>query len=348
MSSAPSPRRKLNRSAERRVVRVRTQGGARYSQPIADQPLLMVEPAADHAPLAPWLRASRDEVKGLLVKHGAVLLRGFSVPSPEAFRDCAAAVSEDLLDYLERAAAREVVVDNVFTSTAYAADQPIPIHHEMSYSHNWPERLYFYCERPASQGGETPLAWESAVYPAIPEAIRRTFEDRKIMYIRNFGRDVDLRWEDAFQTDDRNEVEAYCDKAGITWHWLDGGGLRTEQVRQAVAHHPVTGQTVWFNHAALFHPSNMPSDLREALTRARGAEGLPRTALFGDGTPIPDEVVETIRETYWRQSQKFRWQAQDVLLVDNFLCAHGRRPFEGERRILVAMSDLFVSGEPGA
>jgi alpha-ketoglutarate-dependent taurine dioxygenase len=34
---------------------------------------------------------------------------------------------------------------------------------------------------------------------------------------------------------------------------------------------------------------------------------------------------------------KFRWQRGDLLLVDNFLVAHGRMPFRGERRILVAI-----------
>jgi hypothetical protein len=33
------------------------------------------------------------------------------------------------------------------------------------------------------------------------------------------------------------------------------------------------------------------------------------------------------------------WVAGDVLLIDNVLVAHGRRPFEGSRRVLVAMSD---------
>lgn len=33
------------------------------------------------------------------------------------------------------------------------------------------------------------------------------------------------------------------------------------------------------------------------------------------------------------------WRAGDLMLIDNVLVAHGRRPFEGARRVLVAMSD---------
>jgi alpha-ketoglutarate-dependent taurine dioxygenase len=33
------------------------------------------------------------------------------------------------------------------------------------------------------------------------------------------------------------------------------------------------------------------------------------------------------------------WNAGDLLLIDNVLVGHGRRPFVGDRRVLVAMSD---------
>ena len=33
----------------------------------------------------------------------------------------------------------------------------------------------------------------------------------------------------------------------------------------------------------------------------------------------------------------FRWQRGDLLLLDNYLVTHGRMPFRGERKILVAI-----------
>ncbi|CAM5231048.1 hypothetical protein SANTM175S_04757 [Streptomyces antimycoticus] len=33
------------------------------------------------------------------------------------------------------------------------------------------------------------------------------------------------------------------------------------------------------------------------------------------------------------------WHTGDLLLIDNMLVAHGRRPYTGTRRVLVAMSD---------
>jgi hypothetical protein len=34
----------------------------------------------------------------------------------------------------------------------------------------------------------------------------------------------------------------------------------------------------------------------------------------------------------------FSWRRGDLLVLDNLLAAHGRKPFEGDREILVAMA----------
>ncbi len=34
----------------------------------------------------------------------------------------------------------------------------------------------------------------------------------------------------------------------------------------------------------------------------------------------------------------FEWRAGDLLVVDNVLAAHGRMPFSGARRVLLAMT----------
>ncbi|WP_082404671.1 TauD/TfdA family dioxygenase [Saccharothrix sp. NRRL B-16348] len=313
--------------------------------PLSDEPfVLRVEAAVPDLDLVAWLSEHRDAVLADLDRYGAVLLRGFAVDGPAGFGAAARALTPELLDYLERAAPRTEVADKVFTSTEFSADQWIPLHHEMSYAHNWPGRLYFYCDVPAAEGGATPLASERHVYPRIPAEIRERFERHGVCYVRNYGPDLDLPWQEVFQTTDRVEVEAYCRASGMTFEWFPGGALRTRSVRQAVSRHPRTGEVVWFNHAHLFHVSNTPAEVGAALVREFGFEGLPRNAYYGDGEPIPDDVVELVRELYRSSAISFAWRRDDVLVVDNFLATHGRAPFEGDRRVLVAMSDLHTDG----
>jgi alpha-ketoglutarate-dependent taurine dioxygenase len=48
--------------------------------------------------------------------------------------------------------------------------------------------------------------------------------------------------------------------------------------------------------------------------------------------------LKTIHRAIDSATVRFRWQQGDFLLLDNFTVTHGRMPFRGNRRILVAMS----------
>jgi alpha-ketoglutarate-dependent taurine dioxygenase len=163
------------------------------------------------------------------------------------------------------------------------------------------------------------------------------------MYTRNYGEGVDLSWQEAFQTTDRALVEQYCRGAHTEFEWKDGDRLKTRQVRQAVATHPRTGETVWFNHAHMFHISNVAPDVRAALLEQFRDEDLPRNAYYGDGTPIEASVLEEIRGIYQEEAVAFPWQAGDIMMLDNFLTSHGREPFVGPRRVVVAMAELYTN-----
>lgn len=304
---------------------------------------LVLEPAMPSLNPISWAESHRESIGRQLLEHGAVLLRGFDVPTPERFRELARAVTPDLLDYTERAAPRTEVESKVYTSTEFPADEVIPFHHEMSYSHNWPTKLFFFCDVPAQSGGATPLVDDREIFGRIPDDLKRRFADKKVMYVRNYGEGVDLSWQEAFQTDRREDVEDYCRRYHTEFEWRDGERLRTRQVRQALATHPVTGDTVWFNHAHMFHQSNLKPEVRRALLEEFAPDELPRNAFYGDGEPIPDEVLDTIRGIYSSAARAFTWQRGDVLVVDNFLMSHGRESFVGPRRILVAMAELYDS-----
>jgi hypothetical protein len=96
---------------------------------------------------------------------------------------------------------------------------------------------------------------------------------------------------------------------------------------------------VWFNHAAFFHISTLEPSAQEVLLAGSGEEELPNNTYYGDGSPIEFSVLEEIREAYRRETVSFSWQEGDLLMLDNMLVAHGRNPYVGRRKILVAMAD---------
>lgn len=309
--------------------------------PAAELPVV-VRPAADGVDVVEWARANEDEVKALLMKHGGILFRGFGVNTPERLAAFTAAVSPGALEYHERSSPRTHVASRVYTSTEHPADQEIFLHNEQSYNLNFPLKIIFACAIAAPEGGATPIADVRQVYRRIPDEIRRPFEEKGYMYVRNFGDGFGLSWQEAFQTDDPGELEAYCAANRITVEWKGDGRLRTRQVRPAVARHPHSGDRAWFNHATFFHRTTLEPRVRAAFEAAfRNEDDFPNNTLYGDGTPIPEQVVDTLRGIYRECTVRFPWEEGDVLLLDNMLAAHARDPFSGPRKILTAMSDPF-------
>jgi alpha-ketoglutarate-dependent taurine dioxygenase len=307
------------------------------------QPLpLVIRPATRGVDLVTWAAAQRPWIDAQLLRHGAVLLRGFELGGAERFEQLIAATSGGkLLEYTYRSTPRSNVAGRIYTSTEYPADQFIPWHNENSYTNEWPRKLYFYSRQVALEGGETPIVDSRRVHERISTSLRDRFTRRGVRYVRNYGSGLDLPWETVFQTSDRGEVERYCEEHDIELTWGRDGSLRTEQVCQAVVPHPATGEMVWFNQAHLFHVSSLPAEVRDALLEQLGEDGLPRNTYYGDGSPIEASALDEIRAAYQREQVTFAWEPEDVLIVDNMLVAHGRMPYRGPRQVLVGMAEGF-------
>lgn len=301
--------------------------------------LLTISPKHTNTQLRGYIDSEKDQIQQVLLNKGAILFRGFEVGGPESFSTIARQLSPNLLEYNERSTPRSEVKDQVYTSTEYPSEFSIPMHNENSYAASWPMKVWFCCQIKASYGGETPIADSRRVYEKMSPKIKHKFIDKNVMYVRNYDGKLDLSWETAFQTNDKNQVERYCKANKIDIEWISPTHLRTRTVRQSIAVHPFTKDTVWFNQAHLFHVSSLPDEVRNWLFDSIGEEGLPRNTYFGDGSVIEDEIIQEIMETYKEVTHIFKWEERDVLLLDNMIMAHGRSPYQGDRKILVAMAE---------
>lgn len=306
---------------------------------------LLIRPRVEGVDLAAWAGANRSFITERLLKHGGILFRGFKVNTADEFERLIEAACDRLLEYNYRSTPRTRVSGNIYTSTEYPADQTIPLHNEMAYSTSWPMKLWFCCLKPAAEGGETPIADSRKVFSRISPALRDSFISKRVLYVRNYSDEMDLSWQTVFQTHRREEVEEFCRRSSISFEWRGESHLRTWQRCQAAAAHPTTGEMVWFNQAHLFHISSLKPELRDYLSSVYDQQEFPRNAYYGDGTEIQDSALEHIRRAYDQEAVIFRWEKGDVLMLDNMLSAHGRRPFEGERRILAGMAERFGAEE---
>ncbi|WP_283097265.1 TauD/TfdA family dioxygenase [Frankia umida] len=291
--------------------------------------------------VADHLHRHHRDLRARLVSAGALLLRGFDVGGADGLAAAIRALSGEPLTYTEQSSPRSVISGGIYTSTEYPPAATIPLHNEMSYQAVWPRTLFFHCVTPPDTLGATPLASVHAVHELVDPDVRAEFVRRRWLVARNYGADIGLRWNTAFGTDSRAEVERFCAAGGLRARWTgpDGEGLATTAVRDAVHHHPVTGLPLWFNHVVIFHESSLPAEIREVLRESYGPDGFPNNAFYGDGGVIPDDVVAHLRQCYRRATVRFDYQPDDLLIVDNMAVAHGREPFTGPRRVAVGMAE---------
>ncbi|ERI05704.1 TauD/TfdA family dioxygenase [Aneurinibacillus aneurinilyticus] len=291
--------------------------------------------------LKQWFKANEKLIDTLLLQYGGVLFRGFSIANEQDFHQFLSETGNELLHYNEPTSPRINIQDKVYTSTEHPSDQEILLHNEMSYSTAWPRKIWFCSVKVADEGGQTPIADMRNVFNLVPEEIRNTFIEKGWMLVRNFGNGFGLSLEQVFGSTRKENIEDYCAKNDLKFEWVGGNNLRTRQVRKAVRQHPISKENLWFNHIAFYHESSLQPQNRKLFLDWFGSEGMPYNTFYGDGTPIEDEVIHVIRNAYEQEKVVFPWQRGDVLMLDNMLVAHGRNPFKGERKTLVAMSDLL-------
>jgi alpha-ketoglutarate-dependent taurine dioxygenase len=317
---------------------------------------LVVTPKKD-ATLAEFLELLRSYapiLRARLLEHGGLLFRGFPLQSADDFADAIDALSTgSSVNYIGGDSPRTKVTRTVYTSTEAPSAVKIPLHNELSFVRHHPKHIFFFCEVPPIEGGETILGDARRIYRALDAGVRERLMDRKLKYVSCYygkSRVMDFvnslqpshkSWRDVFETDDRARVEELCREHDFAFEWHDENWIRITQTRPAAIRHPETKEWVWFSQAHLY-------DFNPRLLgwwRWVGAKlfyARPHTRLHeifhADGSPVARADLYHIMDTLDASTVTFPWQRGDVLLLDNVLAMHGRATFGGKRRILAAMT----------
>jgi len=306
-------------------------------------PVLQAEASGD---AARWALEHRNALWAFVTEHGSLLIRGLGLrdaaQTEAVFRQLGSLMTER-----EAFAPRRRYSEAVYSASKWPPNQHMCMHHELSYALEPPGLMLFACLVAPTGGGETPVADSPNVLKALPADLVERFERVGWLLIRNYNEDIGASVAEAFGADDCRAVESYCRANAIKFEWQTDGGLRTWQRRSAVVRHPRTGQRCWFNQIAFLNEWTDP-ELREYLVDVYGEDGLPFNTRFGNGDPIGADVIAVIDKVYEENTARERWQAGDLMLVDNVRTAHGRESFEGPREVLVAMADAvhLADGSP--
>ncbi|MEC3978305.1 TauD/TfdA family dioxygenase [Amycolatopsis sp. H20-H5] len=293
----------------------------------------------DLASAKAWLTEAAPALRAALHEHGAVYLRGLPITSVEDFGQVRDTLMPARTPYREKATPRSDFGNGVFSSTDLPAAQAIRMHNENSYTLTFPGLLMFSCLIAPPEGGATPVADCRKVLHALPPSLVAKMRAHGWLLNRSYSEHISIDWQTAFAAKTPEDVERYCAENLISCQWHDDGHLRTSQRRPGVITHPVTGAEVWFNHLAFWNEWSLDEELRETLIDEFGRDDLPFNTALGDGTPLTREEMAALDAAYESATMRQRWQPGDLLLVDNILCTHGRDPFRGNRKIVVAMGE---------
>lgn len=287
-----------------------------------------------------YLNKNKKNIIQKLYKYGALLFRGFPLVSLNNFEQAVKIITPDLKTYEGGDSPREKLSKTIYTSTSFPSTEFISLHNEKSFSNNYPHFIYFFCQTPPLSGGETPILDGRVLYQSLDPRLIKSFKDKKLKYVMNLhsGSGLGKSWQETFETENCTELEKKFSLLNLKYSWLNSGSLRIEEIVSPILEHPITKELVFFSQADQWHSSNIDSETLSAMREIISEDEFYHNCYYGDGSEIEIPYLEAIRNIAKQKMVTFSWQKGDLLMLDNIIALHGRNPYKGERRILVAMA----------
>jgi hypothetical protein len=290
------------------------------------------------------IEGNKERLDSQLRKYGAIVFKGFGVDETSQFIKVAEKLCENLYtQYGDLPSISES--KKVYGATPYPPEKIIYFHNEASHTPTFPSKQLFLCVKAAPEGGGLSIVDGRQVLRHLPQEIVDEFSEKGLSYTRNFIPYVDVKWQDFFNTEDKGELEAICKNDGLEFEWKKGGVFSTRRKAPAIIKHPVTKELTWFNQIQLHHPAMVDDAIYKMFRSSYEEESFPRYVCFGDGTPISRDTLSVISNVLKEQSATVMAKDGDIIYLDNLLVAHCRQPYQGERKVRVALGDPTVESE---
>ena len=105
-----------------------------------------------------WAAEHRDALRAGVAKHGCVLVRGLGLRDVAGTGTVFRQLATGLMTEREAFAARQAYPDGLYSSSKWPANQQMCMHHELSYTLEFPGLMLFACLTAPASGGATAVA----------------------------------------------------------------------------------------------------------------------------------------------------------------------------------------------
>jgi len=318
------------------------------------------------------------ELMASLHKNGSILFRNCKIKNYYSFGRILKALNippcndgeyygEVLRDYLK---SEKGVMDVTFSPSPDSS--VIPPHTEAYYWYKQPKYISFYCEETNCRYGETPLFNCVDIMEDIPDQLLNRLKNIKaVMEYRlssdplinesdTSARQMKNTWQRSFATTDKSQVERELDRDDVEYHWEENGRLLMKVYVKLVSRHPDTGELCFrgvrypFNNNKKFMMKNyiLPRlGLRKYLKFLIRDLHLNVMVKFNlidsrdlfwvdslDGVNLSKKENVILTNSYFKNVSIFKWQTDDMLIVDNIKLAHARLNVDSLRKIKIFIS----------
>ena len=284
-----------------------------------------------------WLAQHKSQIEMELEINGAVLFRDFGIVDDQGFDAFIRAFDWPSFTYEESLsnAVRQNRTELVFTANEAPPSVSIFLHHEMAQTPIYPSKLFFFCEQAAASGGATPICRSDILLEQLQAEIPsflKACEEKGIRYSQTMPAENDLQsgqgrsWASTLSAANVEEAEAKLKRLNYQWQWQSDGSLSVTTPILPAVKMLQDGRKVFFNQ--------LIAAFRGWQDARNNSE---KSICYGDDSPISNNDMAVVIKLADELTFDIAWQTGDVVLVDNFVTMHGRRPFEGQRRVLASL-----------
>jgi len=284
-----------------------------------------------------FIEINCSTIEELTLSHGAVLLRGLPLTTPDDFDSAIQRFYWENFTYEDSLsnAVRVVHSPRVFSANEAPPETTIFLHHEMAQTPLFPSKLFFFCQKAANKGGSTPICRSDHLWELILEelpAFSVNCRERGLKYTNVMPAEEDLKsgmgrtWQSTLSVDSPKEAEFRLNELGYTWEWLNGNELKVTTPVLPAIRKLHDGRYSFFNQliAAFKGWKDARNDPSKSIT-------------FGDGSIINPYDISKVSDLADAITFDLQWEDGDLAIIDNFLCMHGRRSYTGTRKVLASL-----------
>ena len=188
-------------------------------------PLAIKAPEGSLSEGCEWASGVADELSKAAFEHGAVLVQGLPMTSPEDFDAVVAAFGFPIFSYEESLsnAYRINYTPRVFSANEAPPEVTIFLHHEMAQTPIYPSKLFFFCQTAPDEGGATPICRSDILWDRLHEQqcdFAETCLDKGLKYSLTMAGEADKEsgmgrsWQSTFSAESREAAEARMNELG--------------------------------------------------------------------------------------------------------------------------------------